>query len=156
MNIIESEIVTKESKIAIVIARVNRFINQNLLEGSVDVLKRIGYVQDKNITIIWVPGAYELPLIAKALAMSNQYDAIIVLGTVIKGMTMHFEFIAQECSTSISNISIENMLPIGFGLLFVDDVHQAIERSGIKGSNKGKEVALSVLEMINILKIIKN
>lgn len=156
MNIIEGEIVAKEAKIAIVIARINRFINKNLLEGSIDVLKRIGNIQDKNITVIWVPGSYELPLIAKILAMSSKYDAIIVLGTVVRGMTVHFEFISKECNSSISKISVENMLPIGFGLLVTDDINQAIERSGIKGNNKGAEVALSVLEMINILKVLKN
>lgn len=155
MNIIESDIIANEAKIAIAVVRFNRFVNNNLLEGALDILQRIGHVQDKNITIIWVPGAYELPLIAKALAISHKYDGIIALGTVIRGFTVHFEFISKECSSGLSKISMENTLPIGFGLLTTDNISQAIERSGIKSNNKGSEAALAVLEMINILKMIK-
>lgn len=155
MDIIESNILAKESKIAIVISRFNYFINKNLLTGALDVLCRMGHVKDENITVIWVPGAYELPLITKVIAISCKYDAIIVLGTIIRGLTAHFEYISRECSCNISNISIQNNLPIGFGLLITDDINQAIERSGIKNNNKGSEVALAVLEMINILKIVK-
>ncbi|URJ32655.1 6,7-dimethyl-8-ribityllumazine synthase [Blochmannia endosymbiont of Camponotus sp.] len=156
MNIIESDTMANQAKIAIAVVRFNRFVNNNLLEGALDVLKRIGHVKDENITIIWVPGSYELPLIAKALAISHKYDGIIALGTVIRGFTVHFEFVAKECSSGLSRISMENTLPIGFGLLTTDNISQAIERSGVKSNNKGSEAALSVLEMINILKIIKN
>lgn len=155
MNIIESNVIAEDARIAIIVVRFNRFINKNLLDGALDILQRIGRVKDKNITVVWIPGAYELPLIAKVLAMSHKYDAIIALGAVIRGLTMHFEFISRQCSSSISDISIQNMLPIGFGLLTTDDVNQAIERSGIKNNNKGSEAALAVLEMINVLKIIR-
>ncbi|WP_159714464.1 6,7-dimethyl-8-ribityllumazine synthase [Blochmannia endosymbiont of Camponotus nipponensis] len=155
MNIIEGDITANRAKIAIAVVRFNRFVNNNLLEGALDTLKRIGHVKDENITIIWVPGAYELPLIAKALAVSRRYDGIVALGTVIRGFTMHFEFIAKECSTGLSNVSIENTLPIGFGVLTTENIDQAIERSGIKSHNKGSEAALAVLEMINILQMIK-
>ncbi|URJ30141.1 6,7-dimethyl-8-ribityllumazine synthase [Blochmannia endosymbiont of Camponotus sp.] len=155
MNIIEGGTTANKAKISIAVVRFNRFINNNLLEGALDILKRIGHIKDENITIIWVPGAYELPLIAKALAISDKYDGIIALGTVIRGITLHFELIAKECSSGLSNISIENTLPIGFGLLTTDNISQAIERSGVKSNNKGSEAALAVLEMINILQIIK-
>lgn len=155
MNIIESDVIAKEAKIAIAVVRFNRFINENLLDGALDVLQRIGRVKDENITVVWVPGAYELPLVIKVLAMSNKYDAIVALGTVIRGITMHFEFVSRECSAGISDVAIQNTLPIGFGLLTTDDINQAIERAGIKSNNKGAEAALAILEMINILKIIK-
>lgn len=154
MHIIESNIISDKSKIAIVVSRVNRFINNNLLEGAIDILNRVGNVQNKNITVVWVPGAYELPLIVKVLAVKKKYDALIALGTIIRGVTMHFEFILKSCNYSLSTIAIDNALPIGLGLLVADDIGQAIERSGIKNSNKGSEAALAALEMINILKII--
>lgn len=155
MNIIESDLITKDARVAIAVVRFNRFVNKNLLEGALDTLKRIGHVQDENITVVWVPGAYELPLIVKVLAMSHKYDAIVALGTVVRGLTMNFEFISRQCSISISDIAVQNILPIGFGVLTTEDVNQAIERSGIKSNNKGSEAALAVLEMINILKIIE-
>lgn len=155
MDVIESDIIAQDAKVVIAVVRFNRFVNKNLLEGALDVLKRIGHVKDENITVVWVPGAYELPLIIKVLAISHKYDAIVALGTIIRGVTMNFEFISRQCSINISDIAVQNMLPIGFGLLTTNDIHQAIERSGIKSNNKGAEAALAVLEMINILKIIK-
>lgn len=155
MNIIESDLITKGARVAIAVVRFNRFVNKNLLEGALDTLKRIGHIQDENITVVWVPGAYELPLIVKVLAMSHKYDAIVALGTVVRGLTMNFEFISRQCSISISDISVQNTLPIGFGVLTTENVNQAVERAGIKSNNKGSEAALAVLEMINILKIIK-
>lgn len=154
MKIIEGNVLANTSKIAIIISRVNRFVNNNLLEGTIDVLKRFGNVSDQNIMIIWVPGAYEIPLVVQSLAMCNQYDAVIVLGTIIKGLTAHFEFISRSCSSSLSKISIKHKLPIGLGILTTDNVEQAIERSGVKNNNKGSEAAFSVLEMINVLKMI--
>lgn len=155
MNIIEGNCIAKEAKIAIIVVRFNRFINKNLLEGALDILQRVGGVKDENITVVWVPGAYELPLTAKSLAVSNKYDAIVALGTVIRGLTMHFEFISKECSAGIANVAVQHILPIGFGLLTTDDFNQAIERAGIKSNNKGAEAAFSVLEMINVLKKIE-
>lgn len=152
MNLIEANIISETSKIAIAVSRVNRVINNNLLEGALDILNRVGCVQNENITIIWVPGAYELSLTTAALAATKKYDALIVLGTIIRGATPHFDFILKSCNYGFSNISINNILPIGLGLLVVNDIAQAIERSGIKSNNKGTEAALAVLEMINILK----
>lgn len=154
MNIIEGKVTSSASKIAIVVSRFNRFINNNLLEGTLDTLNRVGHIQDNNITVVWVPGAYELPLIVKALAIKNKYDALIALGTIIRGVTAHFEFILKSCNYGLSNISINSTLPIGLGLLTTDTIAQAIERSGVKNNNKGSEAALAVLEMINLLKLI--
>ena len=127
MNIIEANVATPDARVAITIARFNNFINDSLLEGAIDALKRIGQVKDENITVVWVPGAYELPLAAGALAKTGKYDAVIALGTVIRGGTAHFEYVAE----------------------------QAIERAGTKAGNKGAEAALTALEMINVLKAIK-
>lgn len=154
MNIVEGKVFASVAKIAIVVARFNYVINKNLLDGSIDILKRVGHVKDQNITVIWVPGSYELPVIVNVLAISNKYDALIALGTVIKGLTVHFELIANSCILEISKISVRNKIPIGLGVLTTDNIMQAVERSGIKNSNKGSEAALSVLEMINILQVI--
>lgn len=154
MDNIEGGVVANTAKVAIVISRFNRFINNNLLEGAIDVLTRVGHVQNENITIIWVPGAYELPLIIKALSIKNKYNALIAIGTIIRGITTHFDFILKACNYGLSRISIENILPIGLGVLAVDDIGQAIERSSIKNNNKGTEAALAILEVINVLKIV--
>lgn len=154
MKVIEGNTFANMAKIAIIVARFNHFINDLLLNGSLDVLKRIGHVKDQNITTVWVPGAYELPLVAQVLAMSKKYDALIALGTIVKGQTAHFDFVSRSCSFGLSKISITNRLPIGFGVLTTNNIEQAVERSGIKNNNKGSEAALSVLEMINILKLV--
>ncbi|VFP82939.1 6,7-dimethyl-8-ribityllumazine synthase [Candidatus Erwinia haradaeae] len=154
MNVIEATIVAPDARIALVIARFNNFINQCLLRGAIDTLKRIGQIQDANLTVVWVPGAYELPLIVKVLATRNKYDAIIALGTVIQGHTPHFEFVAGAASTGLANISMHSDIPVSFGVLTTQNVEQAIERAGNKQGNKGVEAALTALEMINILKTI--
>ncbi|UDG79862.1 6,7-dimethyl-8-ribityllumazine synthase [Candidatus Steffania adelgidicola] len=156
MNVIKGVIAAPNSHVAIVIARFNHFINESLLSGAVDVLKRIGQVKDENLTLVWVPGAYELPLAARALADSQKYDAIVALGTVIRGDTAHFEFIAGECSTGLSRVSARYELPVAFGILTTESIDQAIERAGTKAGNKGAEAGLSALEMINVLKMIKS
>lgn len=155
MNVIEGSHIASTAKIAIIVARFNQAINNHLLEGTIDTLKRFGQIQDKNITVVWVPGSYELPITAKILSMQSKYDALVVLGTIIRGVTEHFEFIYKSCNFGLSRIAIDSIIPIGLGLLVTNDIGQAIERSGVKGNNKGKEAALAVLEMINILKIIK-
>ncbi|UVK76615.1 MAG: 6,7-dimethyl-8-ribityllumazine synthase [Sodalis sp. Fse] len=155
MNVIEGVVAASNARIAIAIARFNHFINNNLLKGAIDVLKRIGQVKDENITVVWVPGAYELPLTVCLLASSQKYDAIVALGTVIRGSTAHFEFVAGECSSGLSAISINSALPIAFGVLTTENIEQAIERAGTKAGNKGAEAALTALEMINVLEAIK-
>ncbi|XBS70813.1 6,7-dimethyl-8-ribityllumazine synthase [Acerihabitans sp. KWT182] len=154
MNVIEGVIATPEARIAIAIARFNHFINDSLLEGAVDALKRVGQVKDDNITVVWVPGAYELPLATRALADSKKYDAVVALGTVIRGGTAHFEYVAGGCSAGLSTVALESVLPVTFGVLTTESIEQAIERAGTKAGNKGAEAALTALEMINVLKAI--
>ena len=154
MKIIEAPVATPDAKIAIVIARFNNFINDSLLDGAVDALKRIGQVKDDNITVVWVPGAYELPLAARALIKTNKYDAVVALGTVIRGGTAHFEFVAGEASSGIAEVAKNSHVPVAFGVLTTENIEQAIERAGTKAGNKGAEAALTALEMINVLKAI--
>ncbi|PPI86342.1 6,7-dimethyl-8-ribityllumazine synthase [Candidatus Pantoea edessiphila] len=156
MKVIEATITAPEANIAIIVSRFNNFINHNLLDGAISSLKRLGQVKHENITIVWVPGAYELPLIANVLSKTDKYDAIIALGTIIRGNTSHCEYIAHESSSGIAKISISSCIPIAFGLLTTENIDQAIERSGTKAGNKGAEAAIAALEMINLLKIIKN
>ena len=118
-------------------------------------MKRIGQVSDDNITVVWVPGAYELPLATRALAESGKYDAVVALGTVIRGGTAHFEFVAGECSSGLSSVAMNSEIPVAFGVLTTESIEQAIERAGTKAGNKGAEAALTALEMINVIKAIK-
>ncbi|WP_413730863.1 6,7-dimethyl-8-ribityllumazine synthase [Sodalis sp. RH22] len=155
MNVIEGVVATPDARIAIAIARFNHFINDSLLEGAIDALKRIGQVKDDNITVVWVPGAYELPLATRALANSKKFDAVVALGTVIRGGTAHFEYVAGECSSGLSDVAMSSELPVAFGVLTTESIEQAIERAGTKAGNKGAEAALTALEMINVLKAIK-
>jgi len=155
MKIIEQGFISKEAKIVIVIARFNEFINQQLLIGSIDTLKRIGEVKDHNITVIKVPGAYEIPIVINNLANLKKYDAIIALGTIIKGNTTHFMHITNQIHANLSAISMNNNIPISIGVITADNIEQAIERAGTKLGNKGKEATLSALETINILQTIE-
>ncbi|XZR52807.1 MAG: 6,7-dimethyl-8-ribityllumazine synthase [Enterobacteriaceae bacterium] len=156
MKIINNIFDTSDNKIAIIISRFNEFINKSLLNGSIDILKRIGKISENNIKIIWVPGAYEIPLIAKLLANSKKYDAIITLGTIIKGDTPHFNYISNSIISNISKITLNTEIPIILGILTTDNIEQAINRSGCKLGNKGIDSAFNALEMINIVKSIKN
>ncbi|PLR39268.1 6,7-dimethyl-8-ribityllumazine synthase [Chimaeribacter coloradensis] len=155
MNVIEGAVATPGARVAIAIARFNNFINDSLLDGAVDALKRIGQVSEDNITIVWVPGAYELPLAARTLANTQRYDAIIALGTVIRGGTAHFEYVAGECSSGLASVAMTSEIPVTFGVLTTESIEQAIERAGTKAGNKGAEAALTALEMINVIKAIK-
>ncbi|MGK2960317.1 MAG: 6,7-dimethyl-8-ribityllumazine synthase [Candidatus Malihini olakiniferum] len=154
MNVIEGIVAIPDARIAIAIARFNHFINDSLLEGAINALKRIGQVKDENITVVWVPGAYELPMTARALAKSG-YDAVVALGTVIRGGTAHFEYVAGECSSGLANVAMNSDIPVTLGVLMTESIEQAIERAGTKAGNKGAEAALAALEMINVLKYIK-
>ncbi|PPI87715.1 6,7-dimethyl-8-ribityllumazine synthase [Candidatus Pantoea edessiphila] len=156
MKVIDATIIATDANVAIVVARFNNFITNNLLNGAISSLKRIGQVHHDNITVIWVPGAYELPLVSYELGKTGKYDAIIALGAIIRGNTSHFEYIANQTSLSIAKISINTNIPIAFGVLTTENIEQAIERSGTKYGNKGSEAALAALEMINVLKAIKN
>ncbi|MGG4608099.1 6,7-dimethyl-8-ribityllumazine synthase [Providencia sp. Me31A] len=155
MNVIKGVVAAPKARIAIAIARFNNFINDSLLEGAIDALERIGQVSNDNITIVWVPGAYELPLTTKALVETKKYDAVIALGTVIRGGTAHFEYVAGECSSGLSHVAMNSEVPVTFGVLTTENIEQAIERAGTKAGNKGAEAALTALEMINVIKAIK-
>jgi len=151
MNIIEANFDASGKKFAIVVSRFNSFVVDRLLEGAIDALKRHGSVADKDITVVKVPGAYELPVAAKRIAAKGDYDAIIAIGAVIRGGTPHFDFVAGECNKGLAQVAMEFTLPVAFGVITTDTIEQAIDRAGIKVGNKGAEAALSALEMVNVL-----
>lgn len=151
MQVIEGNIRATGKKFAIVVSRFNSFVVESLLEGALDTLERHGEVSDENITLVRVPGAYELPVAAKKLAESGKFDAIIALGAVIRGGTPHFDFVAGECNKGLAQVSLEYSIPVSFGVITTDSIEQAIERSGTKAGNKGSEAALGALEMVNVM-----
>ncbi|XBC43211.1 MAG: 6,7-dimethyl-8-ribityllumazine synthase [Buchnera aphidicola (Meitanaphis flavogallis)] len=151
MKIIEATVLAQTAKIAIIISRFNYFINKHLLDGTLNTLKRIGQIKDENITIIYVPGTFEIPIIAHTIANKKKYNAIIVLGTIIKGSTVHFSLLSNEVIKQVSKISTQYNIPISFGIITANNIQQAIERAGTKIGNKGSESALVALEMINII-----
>lgn len=153
MRIIEGNLVAKDIKIGIVVGRFNEFIVSKLLGGALDGLKRHG-VEEDNIEVSWVPGAFEIPLVAKKMAQSKKYDAIICLGAVIKGSTHHFDYVCAEASKGISSVSLSEELPVIFGVLTTDTIEQAIERAGTKAGNKGYDAAVTAIDMANLLKLI--
>ena len=150
MKVIEGNLVVKKLKVGIVAARFNEFIVSKLIEGALDGLKRHG-VKDDDITLAWVPGAFEIPLVAKKMAESDEYDAVICLGAVIKGSTSHFDYVCAESSKGIAMASFETEKPVIFGILTTDNIEQAIERAGTKAGNKGYDAAVSAIEMVNLL-----
>jgi 6,7-dimethyl-8-ribityllumazine synthase len=134
---------------ALIVARFNAFITERLLEGALDVLKRHG-VKESNLTIVRVPGAFEMPLVAQRLAASKKYQAIIALGAVIRGGTPHFDYVAGECTKGLASVSLQYDIPLAFGVLTTDNIEQCIERAGTKAGNKGAEAALSAIEMVSL------
>jgi len=152
-HIYEGHLIGKDIKIGIVVARFNEFITSKLLSGALDALKRHD-VDEKNIDIAWVPGAFEIPLIAQKMAMNKtkDYNALICLGTVIRGSTPHFDYVAAEVSKGVAKIGLETKKPVIFGVLTTDTIEQAIERSGTKAGNKGWEAAVTAIEMANLMK----
>lgn len=151
MRIIEGNLVANKVKIGIVAGRFNEFIVSKLLSGAVDGLKRHG-VDDTDISVAWVPGAFEIPLVAKKMAKSNNYDAIICLGAVIKGSTPHFDYVCAEVSKGVAHVGLESEIPVIFGVVTTDSIEQAIERAGTKAGNKGYDAAVTAIEMVNLLK----
>ena len=143
-------IAQSNSKFAIVVGRWNAFVVEALLDGAIDALKRHGVSED-NLTIIYSPGAFEIPLTVKKVVNTKKYDAVIALGAVIRGGTPHFEYVAGECVKGLAQGSLDSEVPVSFGVLTVDTIEQAIERAGCKMGNKGEEAALSALEMINLI-----
>ena len=153
MKTIEGQLTTNGEKFCIVISRFNEFIGSKLLSGAIDELKRHG-VNEDNIDVIWVPGAFEIPIIAKKAAKSGKYNAIITLGAVIKGSTSHYDYVCAEVSKGVASVSLETCVPVIFGVLTTDNIEQAIERSGTKAGNKGSDAAKSAIEMANLVKLV--
>jgi len=150
MNELALEIPRRECNIAIVAAEFNHFIVQQLVDGALDALQRNG-IAEANITVAWVPGAYELPLAADVLAASGRHDAVIALGAVIRGGTPHFDYVAGECSRGIAQVGLKHGLPAIFGVLTTDNIDQALERAGSGSGNKGFDTAVAALQMISFL-----
>jgi 6,7-dimethyl-8-ribityllumazine synthase len=150
MKTIEGNMIGKDNKFALLVGRFNSFVVESLLEGAIDALKRHG-VDESNLEVIRVPGAFEMPIAAQKIAATKKYDAIIALGAVIRGGTPHFEYVAGECVKGLSQVSLNADIPVAFGVLTVDSIEQAIERAGTKAGNKGAEAALSALEMVNLI-----
>ena len=152
-NVIQGNLTTDNEKFCIIIARFNEFIGSKLLSGAIDELVRHG-IKEETIDVIWTPGAFEIPVIAKKAAKSGKYNAIITLGAVIKGATGHYDFVAAEVSKGIAQVSLETGVPVIFGVLTTDNLEQAIERAGTKAGNKGADAAKSAIEMANLTKLI--
>lgn len=154
MRVFEGNFSAKDVKIGIVAARFNEFITSKLLSGALDALKRHD-IADENIDVAWVPGAFEIPLIAKKMAASKKYDAVICLGAVIRGSTTHYDYVCSEVSKGIAHISLDSEIPVMFGVLTTENIEQAIERAGTKAGNKGYDVAMGAIEMINLINNLK-
>ncbi|NQV03391.1 MAG: 6,7-dimethyl-8-ribityllumazine synthase [Bacteroidia bacterium] len=150
MKVIEGKLDAKELKFGIVVARFNEFISSKLLSGCLDGLKRHG-ADDANIETVWAPGSFEIPFLAKKMATSGNYNAVICLGAVIRGATPHFDYIAAEVSKGVASIGLETGIPVIYGVLTTDNIEQAIERAGTKSGNKGFDAALTAIEMANVL-----
>lgn len=154
MNLLEGKVVAEGLKVGIVAARFNEFIVSKLVGGAQDALVRHG-VEDKDIDIAWVPGAFEIPLIAKKMAQSGKYDMVLCLGAVIRGSTSHYDLVCNECAKGVAQVGLEAGLPVLFGVVTTDTIEQAIERAGTKAGNKGYDVACSGIEMANLLRNIE-
>lgn len=155
MKIYEGKLVSEDIKVGIVAARFNEFITSKLLGGAVDGLKRHD-VKEEDIEVAWVPGAFEIPLIASKMAKSGKYDAVICLGAVIRGATSHYDYVCSEVSKGIANVSLNSDFPVLFGVLTTDTIEQAIERAGTKAGNKGFECAEGAIEMVNLIREIES
>ncbi|HJN50949.1 MAG: 6,7-dimethyl-8-ribityllumazine synthase [Pseudomonadales bacterium] len=151
VTIVEGDFSAKTARFALIVSRFNGFVVEGLLSGALDTLKRHG-VDDSNTKVVRVPGAFEIPLTAKKIAQKGDCDAIIALGAVIRGATPHFDYVAGECAKGLARISIEEQIPIAFGVLTTDTIEQAIERSGSKGGNKGVDAAMTALEMTSLIR----
>lgn len=150
-NVIQGDLAAKGLKVAIVASRFNDFITGRLVEGAVDALERHG-ASGADVEIVRVPGAFEIPLAARALAQAGRHDAVICLGAVIRGATPHFEYVSAEVSKGVASVAMESGLPVIFGVLTTDTIEQAIERAGTKAGNKGWDAALAAIEMANLMK----
>lgn len=151
MKTLEGNLVSKEIRVGIVTARFNEFITSKLLSGAMDGLLRHN-VSENDIHVAWVPGAFEIPLVASKMAKSGKYDAIICLGAVIRGATSHYDYVCNEVSKGVASVSLETGIPVMFGILTTENIEQAIERAGTKAGNKGYDCALGAIEMVNLLR----
>jgi len=147
---VEGELIAKGKSFGVVISRFNDFITKELVAGCLDTLIRHG-ASDKDITLVWVPGAFEIPQIAQRIAKSKKYDAVICLGAIIRGATPHFEYIASEAAKGVAKVALDTGTPVVFGIITADTIEQAIERAGTKDGNKGKDAAMNAIEMVNLV-----
>ena len=154
MNILEGKVVAEGMKVGIVVARFNEFITSKLLSGAIDGLVRHD-VNEDDVDVAWVPGAFEIPLVASKMAKSRKYDAVICLGAVIRGSTSHYDYVCNEVSKGIAAVSMENDIPVMFGVITTENIEQAIERAGTKAGNKGFECAEGAIEMVNLIRSIE-
>ena len=154
MKTFEGKLVSEDIKVGIIVARFNEFITSKLLGGALDTLTR-HEVNDENIQVAWVPGAFEIPLIASKMAESGKYDAVICLGAVIRGSTSHYDYVCNEVSKGIASVSLKSGIPVMFGVLTTENIEQAIERAGSKAGNKGSECAQGAIEMVNLIREIQ-
>lgn len=150
-KVIEGQLSAAGMRLALVVGRFNAFITEKLLDGAVDAIRRHGGSADDAV-VCWVPGAFEIPLACKAVCESGRFDGVVALGTVIRGATPHFDYVAGEVSKGVAQISLSTGVPIGFGVLTTDSIEQAIERAGTKAGNKGAEAALATIEMVDVLR----
>src|SRR6056297_3277149 len=150
MKVYEGQLKADDKRFGIIVGRFNEFIGGKLLSGAMDALKRHGG-SEEDIEVTWVPGAFEMPLVAKKLAKSKKYDAVICLGAVIRGATPHFDYVSNEVTKGIASVSLDTEVPVIFGVLTTDTIEQAIERAGTKSGNKGYDAAVSAIEMVNLL-----
>lgn len=155
-NVFEGNLYAQKSdlRFAIVISRFNDFIGSKLLEGALDTFKRLN-IKEENVDVVWVPGAFEIPLVAKYMANSKKYNAIVTLGAIIKGSTDHYDFVCAELSKGIATVSMQSGVPVLFGVLTTDTIEQAIERAGTKAGNKGAQAAQSAIEMANVISCVQ-
>ena len=151
MNILEGKVVAEGMKVGIVVARFNEFITSKLLSGAIDGLVRHD-VNEDDVDVAWVPGAFEIPLVASKMAKSRKYDAVICLGAVIRGSTSHYDYVCSEVSKGIASVSLESGVPVMFGVLTTENIEQAIERAGTKAGNKGFDCAVGAIEMVNLIR----
>lgn len=154
MNVFEGKVISEGIKVGIVCARFNEFIVSKLLGGCEDTLVRHG-VKDEDIDVAWVPGAFEIPLIASKMAKSGKYDAVIALGAVIRGSTSHYDYVCAEVSKGVATVSLNSDIPVMFGILTTDTIEQAIERAGTKAGNKGADCAQGAIEMVNLIRALE-
>jgi len=149
-KVIEAQLIAKDKKFGIIASRFNDFVTKRLVEGALDTLTRHG-ANDDQVEVVWVPGSFEMPTVASKLANSKKYDALICVGTIIRGSTPHFDFVAGEAAKGISQVSLKTGVPVTFGVITADSIEQAIDRAGTKEGNKGGDAALSAIEMANLI-----